>query len=94
MNQDTKESNDRIPKLSIVFSKDNNLRSVRLHEGLKYTELARLASVSPRTVTDIEKGKAPGTPETKHKICNGFNRNQQKTKDWNFEEIFPNDQKD
>lgn len=68
----------------------NNLREIREREGLKKAQLARLADVSTRIITEIEEFRIASTPETKNKIVNGLNRNPEKTKEWRYEEVFSN----
>lgn len=68
----------------------NNLEEIRVKEGLKKSQLARLANVSARIISDIEKGKTNSTPETRNKIIKGLNKNPEKKKNWTHDEVFPN----
>ncbi len=69
----------------------NNLKKIRLHEGLLITELAGLSGVSGRTIKNLEQHKINSRRETKHKIVNGINRNPNRTREHTYEEIFGDD---
>lgn len=70
----------------------NKLRTIRVDEGLDKAELARLSDVSERTIREIENGNQ-SREETLRRIVNGLNRNPKRKKEYEFEEVFPPDQR-
>ncbi len=67
---------------------NSNLRDARVKDGLTVTELSGLSKVNEKTIRDIEKGRRPGKEETKRKIVIGLNNNPDKSRTWEYEEIF------
>lgn len=71
------------------MAKVNNLKKYREESGLSQAELSRLSNVSEKTIRDIENNKKTGAPKTLHRIVYGLNKSNHKTKDYSFEEVFP-----
>ena len=76
-------------RLETMDIKKNNLKKIRIKEGLKKAQLARLAQVSSRMISDIEDLKSVSTAETKSKIIIGLNKNLDRTQEWKYGEVFP-----
>lgn len=66
----------------------NMLREVRVNEGLTLAELRRLSEITEKTIRDIEKDGKVGKEVTKRKILNGLNKNPNKSKVWDYREVF------
>jgi DNA-binding XRE family transcriptional regulator len=69
----------------------NKLEEIRTKEGLSQSELARFANLSPRTISRVENGKRNVAPTTKGRIIKGLNKNPEKLKEYELEEVFPKD---
>ena len=67
---------------------NNKLREIRMKEGLTIVELSKLSNLSEKVVRDIESGKKPGKEVTRRKIVKGLNNNPEKSRTWEYEEIF------
>lgn len=67
---------------------------MRVKEGLEIVDLARLAGLSERTVSGIERGKGSPKDVTLHRILNALNDNpkRRRKEEYTFEEIFPTNQ--
>ena len=78
------------PDLSGSTQSQNNLREVRLKEGMTAAAIGRLAGVNERTVRDVESGKRPAREVTLHRILNGINGNPNRIRkqEYTFDEIF------
>lgn len=74
----------------IEVSAPNNLKQVRLSEGLSISELSRSCGVSDKTISDVENCRRTPATRTLHKILNGLNNRPGATNKFTFEEIFPN----
>jgi len=74
-----------------VASLPNNLRSVRIHEGLTLAGLARKSDVSERTLRDLERGLGRPREVTLHRIINALNElaDRRRKIDYAMEDIFP-----
>jgi transcriptional regulator with XRE-family HTH domain len=85
-----RQGNDRArtqPRLTNA----NHLERTRVAEGLSLTRLASLAGVSVKTVDRAEAADPAVTARMKHKIVKGLNKNPDRTREFTFREIFPND---
>jgi DNA-binding XRE family transcriptional regulator len=69
----------------------NNVRTIRTSEGLKITELAKLADVSTQSLAGIESRRRNLSVELKHKIVNGLNKHPPRKRDYGFHDVFPHD---
>lgn len=68
----------------------NRLKDRRIAEGLTITELARLANISTKVISQAERMLKEPTEVTKRKIVNGLNAAKKpKEKPYEFEYIFP-----
>jgi len=74
-----------------LLSKTNNLRTVREKEGLTLVELGNLSAVSLKTIYILESGLRDTKQVTKYRILNGLNKNPNRTCNYRFEDVFPND---
>jgi transcriptional regulator with XRE-family HTH domain len=73
----------------------NRLRDRRIAEGLTITELARLANISTKVISQTERLLRDPSEVTKRKILNGLNAvKKPKEKLYEFEYIFPPKQGD
>jgi transcriptional regulator with XRE-family HTH domain len=73
----------------------NSLRDVREGEGLSRAALAREARLNERTlkrIEDEEDGHTP-TPATMNKLCNALNRRQERIREYQLSDVFPDQQK-
>jgi transcriptional regulator with XRE-family HTH domain len=70
---------------------NNNLLKIRrIAEGLTITELARLANLSTKIISQTERYLTDPTEVTKRKIVNGLNAARKKgEKPYEYEYIFP-----
>jgi transcriptional regulator with XRE-family HTH domain len=68
----------------------NNLKRIRINEGLTITELAQSAHVSAKVVSQTERMLRDPTEVTKNKILKGLNAalNGSQTR-YRFEDLFP-----
>lgn len=62
-----------------------------MSEGLSITELSRLSNVSTKVISQTEKGARNPTPLIKNKIVKGLNANAAKSKEYEFKNVFPDD---
>jgi DNA-binding XRE family transcriptional regulator len=69
----------------------NQVRPIRASEGLMMTGLAKLASVSTKSISGIETRKRNLSSVLKHRIVNGFNANPNRKRTYAFRDVFPND---
>jgi transcriptional regulator with XRE-family HTH domain len=71
------------------------LHSIRVHEGLTISQLARLSGLSERTVRDLEHGRRPGKEVTLHRIINALNGNPRRirSREYTLDEVFPPNQR-
>jgi transcriptional regulator with XRE-family HTH domain len=68
----------------------NRLKELRTAEGLTITELARLANISTKVISQTERLLKDPTEVTKRKIVNGLNAAKKTgAKPYEFEYIFP-----
>lgn len=68
----------------------NRLKDRRIAEGLTITELARLANISTKVISQTERLLREPSEVTKRKIVNGLNTvKKPKEKLYDFEYIFP-----
>ncbi len=67
----------------------NNLKDIRLAEGLSVADLVRLSEISGSTIRTVERG-ASDYPLTLHKLVKGLNRFDRRSRDYAFPEVFPN----
>jgi transcriptional regulator with XRE-family HTH domain len=84
-----------VAKNTPTLVQSNQLRRIRINEGLRIAELARQARVSPKTIQDIEGGRRTAREVTLRRILNAINRNPQRVckEEYGFEEVFPPDQR-
>lgn len=68
----------------------NNLREIRRHEGLSIAKLSRLSDISERTIRELEGQRVNSRYTTKQSLINGINKNPNRTKEYEYEEVFPN----
>lgn len=71
----------------------NNLRQIRLKEGLRVTELAGFSKVSTKSIDRIEECKKPVSYVTKSKVVKGLNKNPDRLQLYKFLDVFPVDGK-
>jgi len=82
------EEDGRIKK-----SSENRLKKIRVSLGLTITALSKAADVSTKVISQTERLLTKPTQVTKHKIIKGLNAGRSSTeKNWNFDDIFPNDE--
>lgn len=68
----------------------NRLKDRRIAEGLTITELARLANISTKVISQTERLLREPSEVTKRKILNGLNAvKKPKERPYDFEYIFP-----
>ncbi len=68
----------------------NRLKERRIAEGLTITELARLANLSTKIISQTERFLTDPTEVTKRKIVNGLNSAKKPgERHYDFEFIFP-----
>lgn len=70
---------------------ENKVRQSRIREGLTQTELAEHARLSAKTVSRVEKGDNSVLDSTKHKLVKGFNKIEDKRRDYTFDFLFSQD---
>ncbi len=70
-------------------SRKNNLKTIRVGAGLSIAELSRRARVSDKTIRQLERGSGNHKLETKHRIVNALNRYLASTKNYTFDDVFP-----
>jgi len=66
----------------------NNLKDIRIREGLTVADLSRCSEVNEKTIRDIENGRRLGSEVTRSRIINGLNKSQRNTKRWEYDEVF------
>ena len=72
------------------LSNNNNLKDIRIREGLSMAELARLSNLSTTTIRKLEEDENyPPRPETKRKAVRGINENPNRTREYTYQEVFP-----
>jgi len=69
---------------------ENKLDEFMKEEGLSNSELARLADLSERTISNVRNNKGPFSDITKNRIIKGLNQNPSKLHDYTLEYIFLN----
>ena len=79
---------ERIKYATTKMAKKNNLKDVRIREGLNKTELANASGISTRTITRVEEGLRSVAPTTLYKILNGLNKKRSRNLEYTFEEVF------
>lgn len=68
----------------------NRLKDRRIAEGLTITDLARLANISTKVISQTERLLREPSEVTKRKILNGLNAvKKPKERPYDFEYIFP-----
>jgi transcriptional regulator with XRE-family HTH domain len=68
----------------------NNLKDLRISEGLTITELARYSNISTKVISQTERFLREPTEVTKRKILNGLNAAKKPgEKPYDYECIFP-----
>ncbi|OQX52049.1 MAG: hypothetical protein B5M53_09545 [Candidatus Cloacimonas sp. 4484_209] len=73
------------------MEKGNNLKSIRIREGLTIAGLSRFANVSTKVISQTEKFVRNPTLVTKNKIVNGLNEAASKgvsKRKYTLEEVF------
>ena len=69
----------------------NRVLETRLEEGVSRAELARRAGISETTLRRVEEARRNVSPLTKAKIVRGFNNLLEKSRDYTFSDLFPDD---
>ena len=69
----------------------NNLHDIRVKELLSIADLARLAGLSVKTISDIEHSRRTPREVTLHQIVNAINSNSKRIRstEYSFDEVFP-----
>jgi DNA-binding XRE family transcriptional regulator len=71
--------------------KQNNLKRIRVSEGLTISNLSHLANVSSKVISQTERLLRDPTLVTKNKILKGLNSISGLDGKYTFEEVFPED---
>jgi len=67
---------------------ENNLRKLRLREGITIAELSRAARLSPKTATKCERGLGGNSLTTRNRLVNALNE-LARGESYGFGDVFP-----